>query len=282
MKVILDARLLATAYEKRGIGEYAKGVLRHLPVVAPDMEFVIFLADKSHICFLPDLPNISWSLIKRSWRHPFMEDIFKLPGEIKKTGAHLYHALAALGPLRNINLPYWSPVPVVATVHDLHIEILDDPYLVSCRKEWRYKVQRRAAERAYLVADSTYTAQTLVEHDLLGRSEPVVVPLGCDEPIVPESVEKDNMVLFIGDAPHKNVASVVQVFCMLSVRLPDWRFVMVGSKSRIRGLAQGYADDLLTSGKLVIREEPDETEMRELYERSRLLFMPSLSEGFGF
>lgn len=281
MRVAIDARGLATAYENRGVGYHIKMLLRRLPGLAPDVHFIYFLLNEESRRHVPAAPNAEGVVLNRSWKHPWAEDCVKLPFEMRRARADVFHCPVVLGPLRSVNIPLVSLTPVISTVHDLHVEMLDDSHMEAYRKERRYRVQRRAVTGTRIVTVSDFTRRMLAEHGIEGTAETEVIPNCADREPVPADTSKENMVLFVGDAVHKNTQSAIQVFKALSERAAGWRFVMVGSAERIYSLGGLYAKELQAAGILQIEENVPDQIVNELYRRARILFMPSLSEGFG-
>lgn len=279
-KIAIDIRALSTAYEHRGVGFYVKTLVRGLPVVAPDLNFVFFTGGEAAESYVPDLPNVEVRRLHRGERWVWAEDLYKLPLEIKSAGAGVFHCPIGLGPLRSVNLPYLAPARVFATVHDLHVENLEDPFMEASRREFRYRVQRWAVKRANLITVSEYTRRQLVENEIKDKADIQVIP-NCIPDTVPPPADKENLVLFIGDTAHKNTAAVLSTFLSLSSRIPEWRFVMVGSRERIYALAGAEAKALQHAHILQIEENIPDIIMESLFAKAKILFMPSLSEGFG-
>ncbi|MFH0918771.1 MAG: glycosyltransferase [Fibrobacterota bacterium] len=269
MKVLVDARPLSTAYAERGIGYYVKNLVQRLPALAPGIRFEFLLLDEDARRFIPALPNTASRVIRYVTRRRWLEDPFRLRAEIKASGADLYHATVALGPLRDITLPFYPSVPVVATVHDLHVETLDDPHMRVYRREWRYRLERRALRKTAVVADSFHTMVMMEARGLIPRKGVRVIPVGYLERPLP-ALSKENRVLFLGDAPHKNPEAALNVFHALAVKYPDWTFTAVGNL-KVRSSAPGIE----ITGVL------SDAELDALFAKTRILFIPSLSEGFG-
>jgi glycosyltransferase involved in cell wall biosynthesis len=280
LRIAIDARALSSAYENRGIGYHVKNLVAGLPDAAPDIRFVFFMGSEAAFRYLPARPNVERVLIRRTWRRRWLEDLVKLSREIRSCGADLFHGTVALGPLRDVNIPLLPPVPAVSTVYDLHVEILDDPQMKAYRREWRYRLQRRAVKRTFIVTCSDYTRKLLVERNIARNGGIRTIPVHYSGgEVKPE--KKEQVVLFVGDAAHKNTAAAVKVFGLLASRAPGWRFVMIGSRDRIFALAGDAAGKLEASGSLDILENVPEERMAGLFASAEILFMPSLSEGFG-
>jgi glycosyltransferase involved in cell wall biosynthesis len=281
LKVAIDARALSTPYEQRGIGYHVKNMVQGLPETAPDLDFVFFLGHPDAARYLPSRKNVSQKILCRTWRRAWLEDLLKLPREIRESGAHLFHGPVALGPLRDLNLPLRSPVPVVSTIYDMHVETLDDPHMKAYRSEWRYRLQRWAVKRTTVVTCSDYTRRILLKRGLVQKDRVHLIPINLRETPPPRRAEKEDLVLFIGDTVHKNITAALSVFQALVSRAPGWRFVVVGSRERILALAEDRVKALEGAHRLRIEENIPEAAMEDLFDRAKILFMPSLSEGFG-
>ena len=134
-----------------------------------------------------------------------------------------------------------------------------------------------------MVAVSEATKKSIESSGLTSRKGIHVIPncLRPGEYNTEFTYQKEKVVLFIGDAAHKNVNAAITVFRSLAARHPDWRFVMVGAQNRIAAMVTGGPQSLAAMNMLQITENISEEEMHKLYARASILFMPSLSEGFG-
>ena len=280
MKVAIDARALSTPYEHRGVGFYIKTLVKGLPEIAPDIDFVFFIGAETSEDYVPELPNIEIRRIFRAPKYVFAQDVLGLPLEILRSKASIFHCPVALGPLRDINLPWFSPVPVIATVHDLHVESLEDPVMEAYRKEFRYKFQRWVVKKTRIITVSEYTRKQLANNGIMDKEKIQVIP-NCIRKGEEIKENKEDLVLFIGDTAHKNTAAALGTFLNLSSILPAWRFIMVGSKERIYALAGREAKALQAANILQIEENVPDIIMEGLFAKAKILFMPSLSEGFG-
>lgn len=281
MRIVIDARGLATNYEKRGIGYHIKNLVHGLPNIAPDVHFVFFLGNEESKRHVPKAQNVETVVIQRTWKYAWIEDMVKLPGEIKRAKADVFHCPVVLGPIRTVNIPWFSPVPIISTIQDLHVETLDDPHMMAYRREFRYKVQRWLVKKTNIITTSDYTRNVVAAKEICEKRKIKVIPICISDKWPMSTKKRENLVMFVGDAIHKNTTAAINVFKTLSERVRDWKYVMVGSKERIYSLGGLYAKELQASNILQIEENVPDEIFEAIFLKSKILFMPSLSEGFG-
>jgi glycosyltransferase involved in cell wall biosynthesis len=191
--------------------------------------------------------------------------------------------------------------PTVVTVHDII------PYLVRGDKEqstfrhpfdvWFDRMAMwglRWADR--LIAISHYTKSTLmkalscsadridvvlygVDHDLF---RPVVVPTQFRSRVGLDAEER--CVLYAGaESPRKNLPRLVQAFAQLRARLPDVKFVKVGTPEylpQFREL-QRMIHALGLEHSVRFYDHPPAQDLVRFYNAADVFVFPSLYEGFG-
>ncbi len=284
MNIGIDFRGLSLAYENRGIGYHLKVLASSLPNLVPDFRFHFVFKDKGAAeKYCPNSSNVKSTVMAPFSKRIWLEDQIRIPILILKNHLDLWHCPVALGPLRGINIPLFPTCPVVATIHDMHVERLPDPQLSAYSREKRYKLQRMFIKSNYIVAVSEATKKSIEASRLTSKRGIWVIPncLKHGEYERKRVVNKEKMVLFVGDAAHKNVNAAITVFRNLAARFPEWRFVMVGAQQKIAACVSGGSESLSAMNTLRIDENISEEAMMDLYAKASILFMPSLSEGFG-
>lgn len=284
MNIAIDLRGLSMAYEHRGIGYHLKTLAAALPGLAPEMKFKYIFRDQERAkIYTPAESNVESFVMAPYTKRTWLEDQIRLPLFALKNRINVWHCPVALGPLHGINIPVFPFCSVVATIHDLHVEKLPDPQMSAYRNERRYKLQRLFIKKCHMVAVSEATRKSIEGSGLTSKKGIHVIPncLRPGEYNEPPVSNKEKLILFIGDAAHKNVNGAITVFRSLAARHPDWRFVMVGAQSRIAAMVTGGPQSLAAMNTLQITENISEEEMQRLYKKASILFMPSLSEGFG-
>lgn len=175
-------------------------------------------------------------------------------------------------------------VPVVVLVHHVHREQWPVVYPgLSGRVGWW--IERSLAPRLYrscqYVAVSRATRQELVALGV-SRQRIAVVHNGTD-PVIPVGVGKAShpMVSVVGRlVPHKQVEHAIDAALALRGAHPELRLHVVGSgwweaELHEYAAARGAGDSVVFEGQV------DEVHKHEVYERSWVLALPSLKEGWG-
>lgn len=186
--------------------------------------------------------------------------------------------------------------PVVATIHDF-IPMLQEQgrfennkvsYLASQIARW--SVSRLRGCR-YIVAVSENTAHDLAELAGLGRHKMSVIPLALDSELAEVANRRSEkmahaqadvipFILHVGNnAWYKNRIAVVRVFSKARKKI-EARLVMAGSPPTAELLR--LVSDLGLRDQVDFVENPDDSELFELYRKASLFVFPSLYEGFGW
>jgi glycosyltransferase involved in cell wall biosynthesis len=153
--------------------------------------------------------------------------------------------------------------------------------MMAYRREFRYKVQRWLVKKTNIITTSDYTRNVVAAKEICEKRKIKVIPICISDKWPMSTKKRENLVMFVGDAIHKNTTAAINVFKTLSERVRDWKYVMVGSKERIYSLGGLYAKELQASNILQIEENVPDEIFEAIFLKSKILFMPSLSEGFG-
>ena len=188
--------------------------------------------------------------------------------------------------------PMPAAAPVVYTVHDVLPLVQPDWFTSRNRFGFRLgmrEVQRRAAA---IIADSTATADGLVELVGVDRSRITVVPLGVSTAFLRGAsaaeaeaaaravgVEPNQFVLHVGDlSPRKNVPLLVRAVARMPEPIP---LVLAGPDDRGAEAVRELVDRLGVRGLVhVVGYVPDST-LVPLIVAARAVVHPSRAEGFG-
>ena len=196
-------------------------------------------------------------------------------------------------------LPIMGPPRTVVTVHDLGYERFPEahPY-----RQWfylRWSTRRHTRKATRLIADSQATKDDLVHFYGADPERIHVVHLATDPDLAPErdparlnrvrssyGLPPDaEYVLHIGTLqPRKNLARLIEAFCLIRRRLPDRKLYLVlaggpGYDSQSlyeEARKSGFQDSIRFTGFARVHDIP------ALYTGAACYAFPSLSEGFGF
>jgi alpha-1,3-rhamnosyl/mannosyltransferase len=252
--IVLDADVLGR--NRTGEETYVLNLLRHLPVVAPDLRFA---AVTRH----PDLVPEGVEPIELPARFQEVRMAWSLPRLLRRLGpqaAHFQHAL-----------PLGWRGPSVVTVHDLHFE--HDPKVMGRLDRLTFKtVVPRAVRRAdQVIAVSEKTKRDVVDLYGIAPDKVTVTPHGVDPAFSPDDSEGGGYVLFVG-AIQARKDPLAAADAAAAAGLP---LIVVGPEKE-----RGLANELRARGADV-RGWVGQLELAHLYRGAAALVLPSRFEGFG-
>jgi glycosyltransferase involved in cell wall biosynthesis len=281
LRIGIDGRAFASP--AAGIRRYAMGLTRALLALGEPLEIVALggrdvsglPSGLRHVVEPPHPPtNLGWTLVG-------------LPRAAQRAGVHLIHAPA-------YTAPFWSPVPVVLTVHDVSYE--RQPQWYPYRRDWaRRAFYRRSAHVAsHILTDSHFSASEITAAYGITADRITVTPLGVDSVFQVGAPTLDRTrragvsspyLLHVGDL-HERRNLLMLIEAVLSARhlsrsAQELSLVLVGKdlgvgdSVRARAAQAGAVDAVVQLGSV------NEEELRTLYQGALALAYPSLYEGFG-
>ena len=281
LRVGIDGRTFASP--AAGIRRYVSGLTRALLALGEPLELVALGGCDSsaippgvgHVAEPPHPPtNLGWTLVG-------------LPRAARRAAVDIIHA-------PSYTAPWWSPVPVVVTVHDVSYELHPEWY--PYRRDWlRRAFYRRSAQGAtHILTVSRFSAAEIAGAYRITPERITVTPLCVDEAFAPGEPEAaidlppavaTPYLLHVGDLhERRNLAMLVEA--LLAARrhfgaLPALSLVLVGvdlgiaEGLRLLATRSGAADAVVYLGSV------GEQQLRALYRDSIAFVYPSLYEGFG-
>jgi len=219
--------------------------------------------------------NLGWTLVG-------------LPAAAARARVDVLHAPA-------YTAPFWSPAPVVVTIHD--VSYARHPEWYPYRRDWVRRAFYRgsAMAAAHIVTVSAFSAGEIAAAYAIPAERVSVTPLGVspaafapvpegDLPELPTEISVP-YVLHVGDLHERRNLGVV-VEALAGVRR---RFGGAEAMSLVlAGVDRGVGDalcalaDQIGAADVVVRLGPvDEALLRALYRGATALVYPSMYEGFG-
>jgi glycosyltransferase involved in cell wall biosynthesis len=190
--------------------------------------------------------------------------------------------------------PFWSPAPVVLTIHDISYE--RNPEWYPYRRDWLRRAFYRWSARAarHILTTSSFSASEIAEMYALDADRVTVVPLGVSAdfagrdglPCALPAEVTTPFLLHVGDIHERRNLSVA-VNAVLEARrrfglLPALSLVLVGTD---RGPADALSALAAAAGapEAVVRlGRVEEPLLHALYRCATACVYPSRYEGFGF
>jgi len=285
MRIGIDVTLV-TANRAGGIETYALELLRRLPLIAPEIEFVAFGASALRDKVGAQAANLRWIITPNDTERtlPFIVQRTWLPDVTRAVRLDLIHHVA------NLSCPP-SGAPAIVTLHDLIpayicLHGLFETWLGALRALRAAALMADAARQAaHVITVSQAAADQLTAFVPFPLSQISVIPLAAKFP--PSPVPSDEqptgdgpLVAVSAVAPHKNLLRLCRGYLRSGVRRPLW--IAYGGRGPSPRLFQ-QLEELADSGHGRIRllGHLDEVGLAQLYRSARAFITASLLEGFG-
>jgi glycosyltransferase involved in cell wall biosynthesis len=292
MKICLDAR----GNHFGGVYTYTRSLLKRLPVVAPDLEFVVLLDDwQAAEGHLP-VSNMASSVLpemtplKMVWWNNI-----ELPKLLAREGCDLYHGLKHFG----LRYPRDRKCRMLWTLHSA--SWWEMPELISLKERlfWRnyYSIGARRLDGVVCVSQSD--KNSFVDAVGVDESKVFVTHLAADtrfaqvsDPAELQAVRETfklppYFILFVGTIyPFKNLEAVIKAFAMArQLGEEDLHLVIVGGVSPSYGEQYMRSLEALASNvgvtEYVHWTGSIDAELPVIYSIARALVFPSKFESFG-
>jgi len=281
LRIGIDGRAFASP--AAGVRRYIKGLTRALLALGEPLELVslggvdtsVLPPGVGHVAEPPHPPtNLGWTLVG-------------LPRAARRAGVDVVHAPA-------YTAPFWSPAPVVLTIHDVSYE--RHPEWYPYRRDWaRRAFYRRSAHVASeILTVSMFSATEITAAYGIPPERLTVTPLGVDGAFVASDPRRRGdlpraviqpYVLHVGDL-HERRNLVMLVGAVLSARRQSkaaqaLSLVLVGTDLGVGDTVSALAARAGAADAVVRLGSVNERRLRALYQGSVALAYPSFYEGFG-
>jgi glycosyltransferase involved in cell wall biosynthesis len=272
--LLVDGRALSPAFASSGSAAYLRGML---PALAAEG----WLDVRALVTDGADVPTgVEGVPVTR--RAPeqlrYFEQQVRLPNDIERAGADLFHSPATDPPRR-------CAVPWVQTLLDLIPLAVDAPVFRLERRLWRGRA-RRIRDAAAVIAISRHTADEGITRIGLDPRRVEVIHLGVDDDFRPaptqEPADPPYLLHVSNLAPHKGYREALAVLARLADAGLPHQLEFVGGAwaseaPRVRAAiaASGCADRVHLLGRVT------RPKLVELYQRASLVMVTSRYEGFG-
>ena len=276
MKIGVDCRLSGIAHA--GIGRYIENLIKRLPIIAPDIEWVYFYRNKNQI-----IPNINVESKIVPIRHYTFQEQLQLISVFNQEKLDLLH-------VPHFNVPVMYQGKLVVTIHDLLWHEHKGPQATTL-KSWKYwgkytgyrLVASKAIKKADKIIVPTATIKNTLNDYYPGTNKKVVITHeGVDDNLLKfknlKVKRKKNSLIYVGSLyPHKNVKLVIQAL----ENLPDWDLIIVGSRNVFQDQIKEEIKKVGVEKQVKFTGYLSDEKLAKEIKSSTALVQPSLSEGFG-
>lgn len=289
MKIGIDARFFGPRVGGGGLGRYVSELVTHLQKIDHQNQYVLLLKKENfHECKITN-KNFSKQLIDIPWYS--IEEQRKMPGIIARSKVDFMH-------YPHWNIPVFSKVPFIVTIHDLIMLELPRSAHASTRHPLVYGfkhagfriVLENAIHRSrHILTVSNYTKDKILEHFGVKIDKITVIPNGVILPREARSVSLTALgvyqpyFLYVGNAyPHKNIEMMMHAFSQFHENHPYTQLVIAGRRDFFSKRLEKEANDLgLNIENVRFIDLPTDDELAALYKNASLFIFPSRIEGFG-
>jgi glycosyltransferase involved in cell wall biosynthesis len=282
MRVCLDAHMLGE--QETGNETYVAGLAPALACL-PDVECLAAIKPGAKVPQDWGSNPLSVAALRPSG--DWLRLMYALPRLCRTWRADILHV--------TYNGPFFSPCPVVVTVHDVIFKRY--PAFFSARDRLLFATLLRLTLRraAAIITDSESSRRDIVTFYPFTRDKIHVVPLAVN-PAFRVEIPADQsqaararyhidspFILAVGNLqPRKNLQRLTAAFRrLLADGFSSHRLVLVGNDAFRSSEFRAEAQDLLQSGQLALTGYVPEEDLPVLYREADIFVYPSLSEGFG-
>lgn len=271
-----------------GIGEVVQGLIDFIPVLAPDLRFLL-LRHPSLDRRLSGAPNVEERVVTQAANGP--ATMWWLPQAVDLSGIDLFHAPANIMPAR-------LPMPCLVTVHD--VMWLSEPKLCTSRprglidRAFYGHGIRRALRNAAAIATVSEASRDEIVSIVPGRADRVHVTLSGVSPDFRPTAMTDatrlrldlppgrRFVLTVGQhAPYKNHEGAIRGFAAAFAEGSNVDLILVQRMGRGARRLMDIAEALGVGNRVHLRSTVTRQDLVQLYSAAAALLHPSLCEGFG-
>lgn len=294
MKIGIDARFFGPRVGGGGLGRYVEELVMALQDADKENEYVLFLLKENfHECTIAHR-NFTKQMVDVPW-YSFAEQ-FRMPREVAHAKVNLMH-------YPHWNVPIFSRVPFVVTIHDLILLEDEQSARATTRNSFLHGLKsighRIVLEVAmhrskHIIAISEYTKRSILQHFRIKPSKISVIYNGITSiahlaqggtPPIAQAQRSLNppYILSVGNFyPHKNLETTVTAFRELCNVDATTTLVLAGKCDVFAKKLERYAKDIgVPEHRIRFVDTPTDAELAALYTGASLLVIASRIEGFG-
>lgn len=284
--IALDCRYIGP--RPSGIAEVVDALVRHLPQLAPDLQFT-FLRNPLRTQPLSQAANVREVVVRSPANGPV--SLLHLPLAVNLAGVDLFHAPANI-------LPGGLKMPAITTVHDVmwmtHPQWCNPkPWGRIERHFYGHGIARALARSALVATVSEASRAAICAVAPTAAARVIVTRSGVAEDFHP--VPRDDAALtavgvppgrryclVVGQgAPYKNHEGAMRAFAMAFAGGAEVDLVMVRRRGEAGSAIERLARELGLGGRVHFLPVVNRAALVQLYSAAEALLHPSLIEGFG-
>jgi glycosyltransferase involved in cell wall biosynthesis len=283
IRVAIDGNFLALPYS--GIGTYLGGLLEALRADEERLGIHVRLIE----------PTPGRFLHPGSKEHRFLWDAFGIAGAVMAPGTPKPDLLH----LPQMSAPLASPLPLVATIHDVIPFVMED-YRASRAMRLYTEIMARSVKKAKrVIAPSESARQDIARVLGIPLEKITAIPEAADPALVPATDDSARRLVarqwgvggrylfnIGGFDRRKNLPLLIEAFAAAVPSLPDdIQLVIAGAphtgNERVFPPLEPVIRQHGVEGRVVLTGRVSNEERRALYQAAHVYITPSIYEGFG-
>ena len=271
-----------------GVGLYVSQLIKNISTLRQDNnKILLFTRAKAFPPF--DLKGIN--NIKLIISNPLIWSQLSIPAALVKNNIDIYHGTKNTLPfITKKNTKY------VVTIHDIVMFELPKLFTLTEKVYWFFSVKNAIKKANIIITVSKSTKQSIIKRYKAAENKIRVIPLGVDCHKFYPTSEKDKQkikalydlpekyILYVGNKrPNKNLKRLLLAYKNLLTNYPraPKLLLVIGIDSDKKFNLRSYIDKMSLSEKIVILENLEDDNLRQVYAAAELFIYPSLYEGFG-
>jgi glycosyltransferase involved in cell wall biosynthesis len=282
-KIGIDCRLAGIRHA--GIGRYTQNLVRRLPLLDPDIEWVLFFSQQEQAKQVlgPLIAHPQVRVILAPARHYSFAEQLQMPTIFASQHLDILH-------VPHFNIPLLYRGKLVITIHDLlwhEHRGLGFTTLSPWLYHLKYFGYRFVVSQAVRKATKIFVPAETIRRTLLGfyphlGEKIVVTKEGVDDrllqPIPNKKLTQPKVLFYLGSLyPHKNVKLVVDAL----TDLPEYELWIVGTRNVFQARLKKYVQQVGVDKQVKFLGYLTDDQLTEIYSQIFALVQPSFSEGFG-
>lgn len=275
MRIAINA-LAVTQGRPGGDATYVRQLVRHLPAVAPQDEWIVYVQPGASSLFPPPSENVRYVVCPVAGRNLALRVLWEqlaLPAWLRRDRPDVLHAPVNVAPLG-------TGMPMVLTLHEAEPFMLNSGIPAPLLAWWRLARRASARRARRIITVSEAMKRDLVRWMGLPEAKIRAIHSGVDlerfRPAKESSTAKPYILWTGRPYPRKNVPRLIRAFGKLG---GPKRLVLAG----IEGWAEREIEAALSEVSGVERRGPiPDEDLPRWYRQAALYAFPSLHEGFGF
>lgn len=283
MRIAIDASTIST---QGGPRTYVLGLIDALMRIDQENEYVIFYNDQEHLGRYPRAKELvlpGKNPLARLWREHVL-----LPGACAREQVDLLHCPKSA-------IPFFSPCPVVVTLHDLIPVKHPELEKWAAHQYWKLHIPWAARKSAFVITISQWAKQEImaaygVPEERIGvimqSFEPaMLLPRDPDQgkTIRQKYGLTDGYILYVGTIqPRKNLLSLIEAYARLKQQMHDVpKMVIAGRKGWLYESLFARISELGLTADILFTGFVSDEDLPFIFDGAALFAYLSLLEGFG-